>query len=278
MKYQYPKLIRLEKIFKKMGSVLIAYSGGLDSTFLLRVAKDVLGDRVLAVTANSPTFPKEELYFAGDMASALKVRHKIIKTQELRNINFVSNLKERCYFCKKDLFSRLKKIAVTEKLRFVVDASNISDIQDYRPGAKAKRELRVRSPLQEAGFNKDEIRVLSRKLGLPTWNKPSLACLASRIPYGTKITPEILAKVNQAENILRGMGFLQVRLRHYNGLCRIEVNKDQVPKLLDNKDSVVENLKKLGYNYITVDLEGYRTGSMNSVFLKSGKAINSKKG
>lgn len=249
-----------------MSSALVAYSGGVDSTFLLKVASGVLPkDKILAVTANSPTYPPAELAFARKIAKLLGVRHKVIATSEFKNKEFIKNPVNRCYFCKKELFAELKNIASHEKLNFVLDASNVSDKLDLRPGNKAKRELNVRSPLVEAGFTKEEIRKVSKKLGLSTWDKASLACLASRIPYGTRITKEALQKVNRGENILREMGFRQVRLRHYNGLCRIEVAKNQVNELLTKRNQVVDKLKKLGYNYITVDLEGYRTGSLNEV-------------
>jgi uncharacterized protein len=222
-------------------------------------------DKILAVTAYSATYPKEELLFAKDIARTFGVRHKIIKTYELEDKKFTANPVNRCYFCKKELFSRLKDMAKKFKLNFVADASNISDKEDFRPGNKAKGKLKIRSPLQEAGISKEDIRLLSKRLGLSTWDKPALACLASRIPYGRKITSRILARINKAEVFLRQLGFLQVRLRHYNGLCRIEVFKDDIPKLISKHDLIVEKLKRLGYNYVTVDLEGYRTGSLNEV-------------
>ncbi|MFA5410791.1 MAG: ATP-dependent sacrificial sulfur transferase LarE [Candidatus Omnitrophota bacterium] len=257
------KIEKLRKILKGMGSLLIAYSGGADSTLLLVVARDVLQDRVLAVTADSPAYPPEEMAFAKKTAKALGARHLIIKTRELKDKNFVNNPPQRCYFCKKGLFRRLQEIALKSKLNFVADASNISDRQDHRPGNQAKREFKVRSPFQEAGFTKQDIRKLSKKLGLGTWNKPALACLASRIPYGTRITPALLKRINSAERGLKELGFKQVRLRHYNGLCRIEVSKNDIPALIGKRAAVVRNLKKLGYNYITLDLEGYRSGSLN---------------
>lgn len=248
-----------------MGSVVVAYSGGADSTFLLKVAALVLGDKVLAVTAVSPTYPKEELYLAKRMAKTLGIRHKIIKTYELKDQRFIANPVNRCYFCKKELFTRLKDIAKVNKLNFVIDASNISDKKDFRPGKIAKEELKVRSPLQAAGLNKEDIRRLSRQLGLKTWDKPSLACLASRVPYGVRISSRLLKRINEAEAYLRKMGFKQVRLRHYNGLCRIEVWQNDIPSLINKRSLIVEKLKQLGYNYVTIDLEGYRTGSMNPV-------------
>jgi pyridinium-3,5-biscarboxylic acid mononucleotide sulfurtransferase len=260
-----PKLEKLKKILKEMRSVLIAYSGGVDSSFLLKVARDVLGDKVLAVTAVSSTYPREELVLAKATARRLKARHRIIRTSELRDRHFVSNPVNRCYFCKKELFCKLKKIARKNNLKFIIDASNVTDKKDYRPGAKAKKELGIRSPLEEAGFTKGEIRILSRKLKLRSWNKPSLACLASRIPYGRIITPSVLSKVERAEKLLKLMGFKQVRLRHYDGLCRIEVEANGIEKLIEKRNLIVAKLKPLGYNYITVDLEGYRTGSLNEV-------------
>jgi uncharacterized protein len=258
------KIKKLKKILKQMGSVLIAYSGGVDSTFLLKIAGECLGNKVLAVTAVSKTYPKEELSFAKEMARSLKIRHMIIKTDELEDKNFVLNPLNRCYFCKKELFSQLQKLALEFKLNFVADASNLSDKRDFRPGNQAKKEFKVRSPLQEAGFYKEDIRRFSKKLGLDSWNKPSLACLASRIPYGTKITPKLLARINQGEKYLRYLGFNQVRLRHYNSLCRIEVPQSDIIRIINNRCQIINRFKKIGYNYVTVDLEGYRTGSMNA--------------
>ncbi len=257
------KLEKLKYILKKMNSVLLAFSGGADSSFLLKVAQDSLGDKVLAVTAVSETYPKEELIHAKQLAAKLGARHRIIRTKELNNPKFRDNPVERCYYCKKELFTKLKSIAVKNSIDFVIDASNLSDKKDYRPGNKAKKESGVRSPLSEAGFTKNDIRLMSKKLGLKTWDKPSLACLASRIPYGSRIRPGILSRINKAEKFLRNLGFDQVRVRHYNDLCRIEVMPKGIKSLLARNKEVVDNFKKLGYNYVTVDLEGFRTGSMN---------------
>jgi uncharacterized protein len=259
------KLTKLSTILRKMGSVVVAYSAGADSTFLLKVAWDCLGDKVLAVTADSPTYPQQELNCAKKIARQFGVRHKVIKTSEFKDRRFVSNSQNRCYYCKSELFSKLKRIARQNNLRFVIDASNLSDKQDFRPGSLAKRELGVRSPLQEAGFTKEDIRQASRKLGLVTWDKPAQACLASRVPYGVKLLPQVLRRINRAESYLRKIGFRQVRLRHYNGLCRIEVLKNDLPALMRKRALIVAKLKKLGYHYVTLDLEGYRTGSMNEV-------------
>jgi len=265
MTKQNVKLERLKDILRQMESILVAYSGGVDSALLLKVACDTLGDKVLAVTADSPTYPAQELDFAQKIAARLGVRHKIIKTQELKDKNFIANPVNRCYFCKGELFGRLKKIARQAQLSFVVDASNIDDKKDYRPGNMAKKELNIRSPLQEAGLTKVDIRRLSKRLGLITWDKPSLACLASRVAYGIRISPGLLARIEQAETYLKRLGFRQVRLRHYNGLCRIEVLKEDVSRLIDRREKIAKKLKGLGYNYITVDLEGYRSGSLNEV-------------
>jgi uncharacterized protein len=260
------KFIRIKDSIARYGSCVIAFSGGVDSTLLLKIASIVLPkNKILAVTANSPTYPKEELLFSQNIARRLGIRHKIIKTDELKNKKFISNPLNRCYFCKRELFTRLKQIAKKYKLNFVLDASNVSDKKDFRPGSIAKKQLKVRSPFQEAGFTKEDIRNLSRQLGLSTWDKPALACLASRIPYGTEISEKLLERINQAEVYLRRIGFRQVRFRHYDGLCRIEVNKNDIPRLISKRKQVVDKLKELGYNYVTIDLEGYRTGSLNEV-------------
>lgn len=259
------KLKRLKNILSDMESVLLAYSGGVDSTFLLKVVCDVLPEnKVLAVTASSATYPRDELIFAKKLAAQLKASHLIIETKELDNPEFRNNPLNRCYYCKRELFLRLNSIADKKNLKFVIDASQVSDNNDFRPGEQAKKELKVRSPLREAGFTKEDIRSASRIFDLPTWDMPSQACLASRIPYGNKISQDALRKIEGAEKLIRGLGFKQVRVRTYNGLCRIEVEKKQIPHFLSRlSEREINSLKKLGYDYVTVDLEGFRSGSMN---------------
>lgn len=241
----------------------------LTAVFLLKIAvKTLPKESLLAITAVSPTYPKEELVNAKQIAKLIGARHEIIRTYEGKNKEFTANPVNRCYFCKKELFTRLKEIAKAGKFRAVLDASNACDKFDFRPGSIAKKELKVRSPLQEAGFTKSDIRTLSRKLKLPNWDKPSLACLASRIPYGDKISPATLKRVNEGEFFLRGLGFKQVRVRDYGRQCRIEVDNNRIRTLISKRNLVVDKLKKLGYNYVTVDLEGYRTGSLNEVIIK----------
>lgn len=250
-------------------SCVVAFSGGQDSAFLLKTCSLVLPKAdILAVLAVSATYPKIELRKARVLAKDIGVKLKVIKTAELDNKKFIANSTSRCYFCKKELFSKLIAIARQNKFNFVLDASNVSDKLDYRPGDTAKKELKIKSPLSEAGFSKKDIRKLSKLLGLSSWNKPSLACLASRIPYGTKITAGLLRRIDQAEAYLISLGFSQVRLRHYDGLCRIEVERKDINRLLRYRQAIVEKLKNLGYNYITADLEGYRTGSLNEVIKK----------
>lgn len=267
------KLTKLKKIISEYDSCLVAFSGGVDSTFLLKVASLVLAkEKILAVTADSPLHPKEELLLAKRLAREIGIRHKVIKTDELKSKRFISNPINRCYFCKKKLFKILKDISLKFKLNYVVEASNLTDKTDFRPGEIAKKELNISSPLQEAHLTKEEIRKLSKRFRLVTWDKPSLACLVSRIPYGKRISAQLLSNINKAEVYLKKLRFKQVRVRHYNGLCSIEVLENDIPRLLNKRNQVVNKLKKLGYKYVTIDLKGYRTGSLNEAFMGKNDA------
>jgi pyridinium-3,5-biscarboxylic acid mononucleotide sulfurtransferase len=267
------KLDTLQHILKDMGSIVLAYSGGVDSTFLLKVSKEVLGDNVLAVTAVSPTYTQEEYERACTTARSLDVRHLSIQTNELENPEFLKNSPHRCYYCKKELFQKLRTIADQEGILFVVDASNQDDCSDYRPGRIAGKEVGIRSPLIEAGLRKNEIRILSREMGLPTWDLPATACLASRFPYGEFLTLEKIKRVEQAEKFLRDLGFQHVRVRSHDNLARIEVYANLAHKLtnLGLELKVARELKRLGFVYVTLDLEGYRTGSLNEVLPRIDK-------
>lgn len=268
------KLEALRKILCPMESILVAYSGGVDSTFLLKVAKDLLQNNVIAVTARSETYPAREINLAKEYAKIIGVRHIIIDTKELDNEDFVSNSPQRCYYCKRELFSKLTELAKEYRLNYVADGSNFNDINDFRPGIKAASELGVRSPLKEARFTKQEIRILSKEFNLPSWDKPSFSCLATRFPYGTKITPRELSRVEKAEELLSGFGFGQLRMRVHGSMARIEVLKEEIPLFFRKgiSERLVAGLKEIGYTYITVDLEGYRTGSMNKPLRKRDKA------
>ncbi len=258
----------LKRLFQTMGRVLVAYSGGVDSSLILRVACDQLGEKnVMAVTALSPLYPERELAVAKSLAQSLGARHLLIESNELEIDGFSANPPNRCYYCKRELFEKLLDVARREGIDFVVEGSTLDDEKDHRPGRKAVRELGVRSPLQEALFSKADVRTVSKALGLSTWDKPSFACLASRFPYGEEITPEALRWVGEAEDFLFGLGFRQVRVRHYQNLARIELLAEEMERLMERnlRDRVVSHLKEIGYTYVTLDLQGFRSGSMNEV-------------
>lgn len=262
------KLAVLRAVLKKMSSVVIAFSGGVDSSFLLKVANDTLPKgNVLAVTAVSETYTSSELKQAKRFAKELAIEHRIIFTNELEDKNFIKNPVDRCYYCKKVLFRKLVDIAKDEGFNFALDASNTDDAKDYRPGSRAKKEFKVRSPLMEAGFTKDDIRRYSRRLKLISADLPSMACLGSRFPYGQKIDKMALRKIEAAENFIRKSGVVQVRVRYHNNIARIEVEKKDIKNFLHQKfcDKITKHLKRLGFKYITLDLEGYRSGSLNEV-------------
>jgi uncharacterized protein len=274
------KFENLQDILKSMKKVLVAFSGGVDSTFLLKVAQDVLGSNVMAVIASSATYPEREQKEALRIAEDLNVKYKVIHTKELDDPHFRENPPERCYFCKKELFSRLKEIAIEENIPYVCDGCNFEDTFDFRPGTRAAQELDVRSPLKEARLGKKEIRVLSKKLGLPTWDKPSMACLSSRFPYFTPIDNESLRQIDSAEEYLRTKGFSQLRVRHHGQMARIEIDPSDFSVIMEKqtREEIVENLKKIGYLYVTLDLAGYRTGSMNEPILDNGSSSPKKTG
>jgi len=258
------KFEQLQDNLRAMESVLVAYSGGIDSTFLLKVAHDVLGASVLAVTADSPSLPREELRAAQTLAQQIGARHLCIPVSEMSDARYVDNSPDRCYFCKTHTYDALVAIAAREGFRFVVDGNNADDAHDVRPGRRAAQEHRVRSPLLEVGMTKAEIRQLAREQGLPNWDKPAAACLSSRIPYGTRITLESLSQVERAENYLRALGVGQVRVRHLNNVARIEVAPETISLVRENRTGIVAYLNALGFREVTLNLDGYRMGALNS--------------
>lgn len=264
------KLEKLISVLRDMQSVVLAYSGGVDSAFLLKVVKDS-GIPAIAVTASSETMPASELRAARELAESIGAKHKVIRTDELENPLFASNPADRCFYCKDELFSKLLQIAKTEGYNTVIDGSNSDDLADRRPGRQAALKHQVRSPLVEAGFSKDEIREHSKIMGLSTWAKPSSPCLSSRFPYGVAITVDALKRVEHAEEFLKSQGFGELRVRSNNDTARIEVGKGQIAMFSDKdlRETVVRRLKDLGFKYITLDLEGFRSGNLNSQITKS---------
>ncbi len=253
-----------------MGRLAVAFSGGVDSSFLLAATCQELGaQQVLAVTAISPVYSQRETAGARELARRLKVEHLLIPTRELSDPRFAQNPTDRCFHCKQELFGVLRQIAQQHDFAYIADGTTYSDLGDHRPGMRALKAHQVRSPLLEAHLLKAEIRRLSQALGLPTWNKPAMSCLAARLPYGSAITVAKLRRVDQAEEYLYGLGFTQVRVRHYEQLARIEVLPDQIPKLVAARSQVSRWLKALGFRYVTLDLEGYRSGSMNEALRPS---------
>ncbi len=264
------KYQKLKDMLYEMESVVVAFSGGVDSTFLLRVARDVLGkEQVLALTATSPTYPEYELEESRSLAKEMCIQQIEIESDELKIPGFSQNDRDRCYHCKKELFTICKNKAKELGYKFILDGSNLDDLDDIRPGRKAVEELEVRSPLLEAELTKNDIRLLSRDLNLPTWNKQPFACLSSRFPFGTEITPERLTQVGRCETFLRHQRVHNYRVRYHNETARIEVAPEEIEKFLDPvfRQTVVAEFKAAGFTYVSLDLEGYRTGSMNEVHL-----------
>jgi uncharacterized protein len=269
MKYE-----RLQAILRDMESVLVAYSGGVDSALLLKVAHDVLGARGMGVIAASPAYAAEETEEAIAVAQQMGIPVITLETHELEDERYAANDFNRCYFCKTELFTQLEPLAKQYNLRHIAYGVNTDDDGDFRPGQRAAREFNVRGPLKEAGMGKLEIRAVARLLGVPVWDKPAMACFSSRIPYGSKVDVTTLRMIYEAEKLLRDLGFRQVRVRHHDKLARIEVERSELPRLIEDEMSrlITDGLRKVGYTYVTVDLLGYRTGSMNEGFFKKKKA------
>ncbi len=260
-----PKLTKLKEILKPLPTVIVAFSGGIDSTLLLKIAHDVLGNNVIAITAASPSMPATELEEAQALAQTIGVDHILLPGRETEDPRYRANTPERCYFCRQITLTEIRGYAHKNGFQIILDGNNADDIGDYRPGRKAAQEHGVRSPLQEVGLTKTEIRELAKTLGLSNWNKPAAACLSSRVPYGTPITPAILAQIDRAEAALQQMGFGQLRVRHHNAVARLEIHPNEFNAALKKREAIIAALKAAGYTYITLDLAGFRSGALNEV-------------
>lgn len=263
----HEKKAKLDAYLKSLGSVAVAFSGGVDSTFLLRSAFDALGDKAVAVTARSVTYPLRELEEAKAYCRQNGIRHEVITSEEIDIEGFADNPPDRCYLCKHELFGKIREVADRCGVKYIAEGSNCDDLSDFRPGLKAARDMGILSPLRFAELSKDDIRALSKEMGLPTWNKPSFACLSSRIPYGEKITREKLDAIDQSERFLMELGFRQVRVRHHGKIARIELGRDEIARVFAEglNDTINRKLHEIGFTYVTLDLGGYHTGSMNAV-------------